>query len=176
MPEYRQAPWAASIAYGVIEKHHRHLEEANIACVFRSGTWSDGGGGTILASAGKVGAKMQAICGDFKPDFIITINEDAWMAMDEKSREALIDHELCHCIKNGCDSLGNPKWGLVGHDVEEFEAIIRRHGLWKSDLKRFGRAVNEQMSMFAEELPSDYRPMEESTAETNGATVLPLVK
>jgi hypothetical protein len=32
---------------------------------------------------------------------------------------------------------------IAPHDVEEFAAIIRRHGLWKEDVKLFARAVRQ---------------------------------
>jgi hypothetical protein len=40
---------------------------------------------------------------------------------------------------------------LLGHDVEEFHAIVSRWGLWKPDLKVFGNHVRNapQFELFA---------------------------
>ena len=32
---------------------------------------------------------------------------------------------------------------MRAHDVEEFSAIIKRHGLWKGDLEEFGKVIRQ---------------------------------
>ena len=78
----------------------------------------------VLGQASTVPAKMKAYL-DY--DFIIWIAEKEFERYTE-ARTALIDHELCHCI--GFED----KWKIRGHDVEEFNEIIERYGLWRSDL------------------------------------------
>lgn len=72
---------------------------------------------------------------------ILDANEWAFMSNDEQSR--LVDHELCHCkvfVKSGKNWVRLPdgsdlsefadwKYGVVGHDIEEFAEIIGRYGL-----------------------------------------------
>ena len=69
-------------------------------------------------------------------DLVVTINKVAWPALSARQRVALVDHELCHFEKD-VDDGGDPKWLLVGHDVEEFTGVIQRHGLWSRDVENF---------------------------------------
>ena len=39
------------------------------------------------------------------------------------------------------DTKQRPVWRVRGHDVEEFEEIVARHGVWKRDLERFAEAI-----------------------------------
>jgi hypothetical protein len=83
-------------------------------------------------------------------DFLITINMEEWNSMLPPMREALIDHELEHCCRGDDDKQGNPTWYTQGHDVEDFAAVIRRHGLWSDGLRRF-EAAAKQVEMSFEE-------------------------
>lgn len=83
-----------------------------------------------------------------KVDFLIILEHDYWEAADEKTREILIFHELCHCIhkrdKDGdprYDEDGRPCWGIIAHDVEEFNATVRRYGAYSDDIKAFIEAA-----------------------------------
>ncbi len=58
-----------------------------------------------------------------------------WRLLTEAQREALVDHELMHCM------VGKNGWALRGHDVEEVRDIIECHGFWKPDLQQFADAV-----------------------------------
>ena len=39
------------------------------------------------------------------------------------------------------DTKQRPVWRVRGHDVEEFEEIVARHGVWKRDLEKFVEAI-----------------------------------
>jgi hypothetical protein len=79
------------------------------------------------------------------PDYIITLDHDYWMEeSSEIEREALLYHELCHCVqavdKDGemrFDEAGNPVWALAPHDIEEFNLVVARYGAWSDDIKAF---------------------------------------
>jgi len=126
----------------IISAHHEHLFDVRILLLFLDKAAKKGDKLTA-ATASKMSAKDNAIADATPPyDFKIIIANDLWMLNSEAWRRALIDHELCHC---GGTSGGG--WELVGHDLEEFAAIIERHGLWKSDVKDFvGRVV--QLDLF----------------------------
>lgn len=74
--------------------------------------------------------KVNFACGY---EFIITINHAVWSVLDERTREALVFHELCHIFY---DPLKD-KYALFDHDVEEFGRVIARYGLWTDSVKRF---------------------------------------
>lgn len=76
--------------------------------------------------------------------FLIEIAKPIWESLENKprEREALLHHELMHCE---LDERGNPT--IRHHDVEEFNATVRRYGLWKDDVQLFLEASVEQMPL-----------------------------
>lgn len=58
--------------------------------------------------------------------------------MDKRQRRALVDHELCHCRLEGDD----PE--IVPHDIEEFNVIIQRHGVWLPSMEDTSRAFRQE--------------------------------
>jgi predicted metallopeptidase len=115
------------LAEDLISKYHPALEEARIAFVFQ-----DNGTGrqdrVELAKTSKIQAKMQPL---LEYDFLIVITEDQYMRISSKAREALIEHELCHC---GGDASNG--WKIRHHDIEEFREVIERYGAWNIDLAK----------------------------------------
>lgn len=139
---FEVSPEVEAIARGLINtvESHGQLAEARIVYLLRFGTWKDTKGSTRLGSAERGSPKMMALVGE-KVDFIITVNGDRWQFLPESARTAVVDHELSHCYRKGIDVVGNPMWGITGHDVEEFSGVIRRHGLWMQNLQGFAEAV-----------------------------------
>ena len=82
------------------------------------------------------------------PDFIMTIDALWWAEATPIEREALVHHELSHC-EHATDKEGElkftdeglPVWGIRGHDLEEFNATVRRYGAWKGDISAFDQAL-----------------------------------
>ncbi|HYG82463.1 MAG TPA: putative metallopeptidase [Pyrinomonadaceae bacterium] len=71
--------------------------------------------------------------GEPEPFFCIEITKPKWDVRPLRWRVALVDHELRHCdyedeVDDAC---------LVGHDEEEFDDIVERHGAWNEGLERF---------------------------------------
>src|SRR6185503_11644455 len=65
-----------------------------------------------------------------------------------EQRRALLDHELCHGARQHdakgepvYDERGRPVYRLRKHDIEEFTAIVSRHGCYKADLENFAAAI-----------------------------------
>ena len=78
------------------------------------------------------------------PHFVMTLDNEWWRLANALEREALIFHELMHCEqardKEGelrFDDMGLPVWAIRGHDLEEFNDVVERYGLWKSDIRDF---------------------------------------
>lgn len=84
----------------------------------------------------------------YPPDFIITLDYGFWEEASQKEREILVFHELCHCIhktdRDGeprFNEEGGPVWGIVAHDVEEFNATVARYGPYSEEIRQFIRAA-----------------------------------
>jgi len=82
-------------------------------------------------------------------DVMILLNYEWWNdpRTTPAQKQALLDHELCHfkpvlddpedpdsTYRN--DETGRTLFYLRKHDIEEFQEIIARHGLYKDDLQR----------------------------------------
>lgn len=125
-----------AIAEVLVRTFHPALVRRAIAYLWVESMTS--GSQTKLGTAAKASAKVQLLA---KVDFILTFNHTAYLELSFEQRVALIDHELQHCDVDG--DTNQPM--LVPHDVEEFGSIVRRYGLWKPDLRTFGRAVKDAM-------------------------------
>lgn len=108
----------------IAAQHHRRLEGCKIAVLMKEKA-TESKGKLQLAEASIPPAKMSPILDD-KYDFVIVIAQDRWGTMSEEQREAVVDHELCHCIYEGCAA-------IRGHDFEEFAEVVHRHGMWRAD-------------------------------------------
>lgn len=83
------------------------------------------------------------------PMFMIILDQAFWMEADDLTRRALLEHEMCHVKQDrdkygapAFDRDGNPKYGIVAHNLEEFNYIVRKYGAWKSDIAEFISAAN----------------------------------
>lgn len=139
---YHEAPQPAAIGAALVGSLHRHLLGATIAYVFRQSMAEKDK--TTLAKASKAGNKLSFFTGY---DLCIDVNHEAWLKLTPEQRVALIDHELCHFGVEDTDK--GTRYVLLGHDVEEFGAIVNRWGLWKPDLRIFARVVADQRDLFA---------------------------
>jgi hypothetical protein len=70
------------------------------------------------------------------PDFWITLDAEYAAEADDLSFCSLVEHELYHCgqrpDKWGVPAFsadGRPRFGIRGHDAEEFVGIVARYGL-----------------------------------------------
>lgn len=87
----------------------------------------------------------------FYPDFLIILDKEFWDEADDMTREALMFHELMHADQ-ATDQYGAPRfhketgrpiWGIRGHDIEEFNAVVQRYGAWVPDIRSFVRAAGD---------------------------------
>lgn len=140
MAEWTEAPEVAEVASKLIDEYHSHLVEAKIAYLFREGPWSSQDR-TTWGKAYKVSGRDNFLTGY---DFYLVINREVWHALDEASRTALIDHELMHCSRGDDDKNGNPVWSMRGHGLEDFNAVVRRHGMWNEAVKRYLAAAEKR--------------------------------
>ena len=156
---YEPASEVEKIARELIGQYHSHLVEAVIHYLFRKGPWTAQNRET-WGKASKVTGVNHYLTGF---DFIITISRDVWDELNESQRKALVDHQLEHCNKD-TDSKGNPKFNIVGHDIEDFVSVICRHGFWTPDLQKV--KVNDmQGKLFDEDDANKQAKTEEGDKE-----------
>lgn len=72
--------------------------------------------------------QLKSWFGSYDLNFLITIDANFAVLMDDISFCALIEHELYHCALKGFTREGLPKFGIRDHDVTEFVGITRRYG------------------------------------------------
>jgi|GEM_PF-2719934 len=88
---------AASIAQRLIDGlgDHRHLLEAKIVLLYRTGKKASPDGLLEMGRARKATARDHI--GLEEADFVVEINADRWPDLDDREKVALVDHELTHC-------------------------------------------------------------------------------
>jgi hypothetical protein len=164
-PSYSYAPQVRQIAERLIPEHHRDLidnGDVRIEYLFRD-EGAKRNGKTVWGTASKVGGRNAFLavpkdeapmsdptdC-DVEAFFVVEIAHDVWQVLSPKQRVALVDHELCHLVC-ALDDKGDIKLSLVGHDIEEFESIINRYGLFRPDLESFARSAADQLRLMSED-------------------------
>jgi len=135
--EIWEAVEVEEIAKILIPEFHKHLEAANIKYLFQDKASSHGGLVTI-AKASKSSPIHRSI---HKFDFIIIVGKDIWETLNDTQRKAVIDHELCHCIKGNFDN-----WCTTPHDCEEFVEVIERYGEDAVAIKKLLNALKKDSS------------------------------
>ena len=147
--EYKEVPHEVlSIANELINKYHQQLKECKIGFVFQSEA-SFSGGKVVLGTTSKVTEKIKPMLSE-ELDILIVLAEDEYSQLSSERRRALIDHELCHIVLNPNTSA----WTTRGHDVNEFNEIIERYGLWSNDLMFVGPTIARAVQLsFSERKP-----------------------
>lgn len=133
----------------LVKTQHTHLLDARIAIAWCTSWKPDVDGRCILGKC----VKASDLHRELAPyDFVILLKKSFWqdLHVTSEQRAALLDHELCHagvrCDERTGDPIiderGRKAYRLVKHDVEEFNAIVQRHGIWKRDIEAFFAALN----------------------------------
>lgn len=127
--------------------HHEGLSKARIAVAWLLDVKPDKDGHLTLGRCRKA-TDLDREFRDF--DLVILLNAVAWKQLEPKQRAALVDHELHHATeatdKNGdpiLDERDRKCYRLKKHDLEEFHAVVKRHGLYLSDVAEFVRQATE---------------------------------
>ena len=139
--QFDPAEEVEKIAKKLIPKYHSHLATCRIAYLFKSKKMK-AKGREVIATAEKISKKHHALSGYH---FLITVAYPTWNDLSDKQKLAVIDHELEHCLVEDDEKTGEPKYSILPHDVEEFGSIIKRHGLYTTDLVRLGRVVEDAL-------------------------------
>ena len=128
----------------LIERHHEHLTNARIAVAWNL-TWQPDVDGRCTLGKAKKASDLDRELAPY--DCVIMLRHEFFASSEvtDAQREALIDHELCH-LEVELDGHGEPKLDTKGrtvyrirrHDLEEFSAVVARHGMWRKDIEAFG--------------------------------------
>lgn len=154
MTEYWPAPAAARIADELIEAHHPHLIDHRIEFVFRDKA-AKRHGRIVLGTARKVtglnaflARPVTSTVEDLEGGtfFLIELAGDHWPRLTDAQQRAVVDHELCHCWVEWDEDQQQHVHSIRGHDIEEFNDIVRRHGAWKPDVAAFAETL--QLALF----------------------------
>lgn len=140
-----------------LKQWHSHLREAKIVAAWMVGNKADKDGRLILGRM----KKTSELDRELAPyDFVLLLNREHWRSLDEAFRLGLVDHELCHADQKNDpttgdqveDAHGRKLWRIRKHDIEEFAAVVRRHGFYKSDIESFAEALEQgkQAKLFAD--------------------------
>lgn len=161
-PKYRlveEATKEGEAAYALLAKvrkqWHDHLRDAQIVLAWMIGKKADRDGRLTLGRCLKVGELDRQLC---QADLVLVLNQEHWRTFGDEQRTALLDHELCHAdvaidsdMEPKVDGHQRQQFRLRKHDLEEFSAVVRRHGIYKRDLEQFVEALREskQGDLFA---------------------------
>jgi hypothetical protein len=164
----------------LIERFHAELTGARIALAWNLAWKPDVDGRVILGKC----KKASDLDRELAPyDFVILLRrfffEDGEVSNEQ--RRALIDHELTHATVK-LDRRGEPVEDLKGrkvyrlrkHDLEEFSAVVERHGLYKRDIEQFAAALrrSKQRSLLDGEVEKEFS-VEKLNANPNMRVVKP---
>jgi len=130
----------------LVKEFRPDLADAKIAVAWRYG-WKKNKDGQLVLGKCKKASDLDKQFHD--QDFVIILNFEAWtIHLTPTQRTALMHHELEHAAASE-DQNGNPKIDARGrqmyrvrkHDLEEFQAIVKEYGCYKSDIESFVRAA-----------------------------------
>lgn len=132
----------------LVEEYHEDLVNARIALAWNL-SWKPDVDGRVTLGKCKKASDLDRELAAF--DFVIILRREFYEdgEVTDEQRRALLDHELCHGAlaldKDGEpveDERGRKVYRIRKHDIEEFSAIVARHGCYKRDLERFAAALN----------------------------------
>lgn len=135
--------------------HHDEVADARFAIAWNL-SWKPDVDGRVVLGKCKKATDLDRELANY--DFIILLRKAFWTSPDvsNEMRAALLDHELCHATvrldartdEPVTDERGRKVYRIRKHDVEEFHEIVSRHGIWKSDIEQFARALFNKIQPF----------------------------
>jgi predicted metallopeptidase len=134
--QYDPAEAVADISRGLIRKFHTDLINTKIAYLYKNKEIKSQGK-MVIAFVTKCSGIVKVLS---EYDAIMIVSYPTFQQLNEDQKIAIIDHALTHLFVDE-DSTGAPKLRILAHDVEEFSAIIERHGLYQQDLVRLGQVI-----------------------------------
>jgi hypothetical protein len=134
----------------VCDHHAKDLHDARIMLAWCT-SWKPDVDGRVTIGKCKKASDLDRELAAF--DFVILLSRGFWRdeRVTDAQRAALLDHELCHAARKYDDrgepvedERGRPVFRVRKHDIEEFTAIVSRHGCYKADIEEFARALQRK--------------------------------
>jgi predicted metallopeptidase len=116
-----ESPEVFNLAKTVISEENLTLEPAKIGYLIVSPNISK----TVAARCIKTNKELKFFSGY---DYLIEVSGELWDVLDESIKKILLLHELLH-VGFGYDKLGNLKFQIRNHNVEDFSYIIKKYGI-----------------------------------------------
>ncbi len=127
MPEaiYERAHELKAVASDLIDQYHQHLQDANIAYMWRSGRWYVKG----VKQIGKTIVVAQIWHELTGYDLVVVVNKHAYISQSTQDRIAMMDNLLCQFGMTGSGRLHTRD-----HDIKEYSEAVRRNKVCMSNL------------------------------------------
>jgi hypothetical protein len=183
MKTYSHAPDVDGCIEKIQAAHHGELMDVTVSALF---VYDDEESSkAVLTHAGYPAAAVVRIT-PLKDrtlgvaDAVIVVERVAWLALSQRQRDALVDHELTHLTRkvdeeNGdaplSDALGRPKLGLRKHDhpFGWFDEVAQRHGEASPEVRQ-ARVLMESSG----QLYFDFEPRTAAAPKRKPASRAPL--
>lgn len=163
---YDDAPgYVYEMGQELVRRHHDALRDCKVRFVMRHGPWWSAGK-EVLGKTMVLGPVPRYLTGEI--DAAVILNAERWDDLQSQHRRALLDHQLSH-LDVKTDEVGvqrahpdgRPMICTVNHDVEEFLAIIERHGYWRRELEQVAMVIHQiplPLDLSAVDHESDEQP------------------
>ncbi len=129
----------------LVDKHYPHLQNFLIRLCMVPKSWKRSGR-VVLAQARASSVRERVLFGIHG---WIEIAEEIWEAdppvLSLELQEAILDHELSHFEVKETPVEDVLKLVTVPHDIEDFLAVIQRHGLYRDELIELGIVLQGQL-------------------------------
>lgn len=76
-------------------------------------------------------------------EFLVLLSLDDWNVLDDGARAATVDHRLTHMARIRDPETDETAWAIRLHEVEEFVDVVRRHGLYRPELREMVAAARQ---------------------------------
>jgi len=133
MEIWKAGPDVMKTLRDLIKKHHPHLVliEEDIGVVYREKA-REVAGVTILGATRKAPPLLPVLTDKkFTYKFIIELGADAWQALDDRQRQACLDHHLCSMRVEEDPDSGEVKCSIRPPDFIGYKEEVERWGMWR---------------------------------------------
>jgi len=139
----------------VITNEHRHLTEAAI-CIMFDNKKRKSGGRYVLGRIKSTSEELKAFAvndAGQSYDYVMFLDKEVWLRLDEEDQKRLIYHELCHCLVDPESNTNQYK--IQPHEIETFYSEIDRNANDPRWSERIGLVAQHVHDPENNEMPED---------------------